>query len=189
NTDGDATFDEKEPEFDEKKHESKVNVSPSTSAQSKQHDDKTKREAKGKSPIESFTEFRNLNEEFEDFSNNSINEVNVVGTLVPTVRQISANSTNTFSVAGPSNVVANPTHGKSSCIDASQLPDNPDMPELEDITYFDDEDDVGAEADFNNLESSITASPIPTTRVHKDHPVTQIIGNLSSATQKRSMTE
>nr|GFA02956.1 hypothetical protein [Tanacetum cinerariifolium] len=31
-------------------------------------------------------------------------------------------------------------------------------------------------------------SPIPTTRVHKDHPVTQIIGDLSSATQTRSMT-
>nr|GFC45266.1 hypothetical protein [Tanacetum cinerariifolium] len=89
---------------------------------------------------------------------------------------------------GPSNAAASPTHGKSSCIDASQLPDDPDMPELEDITYFDDEDDVGAEADSNNLETSITVSPIPTTRFHKDHLVTQIIGDLSSATQTRSMT-
>nr|GEV18883.1 reverse transcriptase domain-containing protein [Tanacetum cinerariifolium] len=31
-------------------------------------------------------------------------------------------------------------------------------------------------------------TPIPTTRVHKDHPVTQIIGDLSSAPQTRSMT-
>nr|GEZ18640.1 putative ribonuclease H-like domain-containing protein [Tanacetum cinerariifolium] len=30
------------------------------------------------------------------------------------------------------------------------------MPELEDITYSDDENNVGAEADFNNLETSIT---------------------------------
>nr|GEZ84658.1 hypothetical protein [Tanacetum cinerariifolium] len=59
--------------------------------------------------------------------------------------------------------------------------------ELEDITYSDDEDDVGAEDDFNNLETSITVNPMPTTRVHKDHPVTQIIGDLSSATQTRSM--
>nr|GFC45813.1 hypothetical protein [Tanacetum cinerariifolium] len=44
NTDGDAAFDEKEPEFDEKKPESEVNFSPSSSAQSKKHDDKTKRE-------------------------------------------------------------------------------------------------------------------------------------------------
>nr|GEX27530.1 hypothetical protein [Tanacetum cinerariifolium] len=62
------------------------------------------------------------------------------------------------------------------------------MPELEDITYFDDEDNVGAEADFNNLETSITVSLILTTRVHKDHPVIQIIGYLSSTTQTRSMT-
>nr|GFC64249.1 hypothetical protein [Tanacetum cinerariifolium] len=54
-----------------------------------------------------------------------------------------------------------------------------------DITYSDDEDDVGAEADINNLETSITVSPIPTTRVHKDHPVSQIIGDLSSTTQTR----
>nr|GFB03155.1 hypothetical protein [Tanacetum cinerariifolium] len=99
NTDGDATFDEKETEFDEKKLESKVNVSPNSSAQSKKHDDKTKKEAKGKSAVESFIGFRNLSTKFEDFSDNSINEVNVVGTLVPTVRQISLNSANTFSAA------------------------------------------------------------------------------------------
>nr|GEX25765.1 ribonuclease H-like domain-containing protein [Tanacetum cinerariifolium] len=44
-----------------------------------------------------------------------------------------------------------------------------------DITYSDDEEAVGAEADFTNLETIITVSPILTTRVHKDHPVTQII--------------
>nr|GEU66227.1 hypothetical protein [Tanacetum cinerariifolium] len=65
---------------------------------------------------------------------------------------------------------------------------DPNMPELEDITYSDDEDDVGAKADFNNLETSIIVSLIPTTRVHKDHLVTQIIGDLSSATQTMSMT-
>nr|GEV71883.1 hypothetical protein [Tanacetum cinerariifolium] len=70
-----------------------------------------------------------------------INEVNVAGTLVPTIGQISPNNNNTFSVDGPSNAAASPTHGKSSCIDASQLPDDREMPELEDITYSDDEDD------------------------------------------------
>nr|GEV66220.1 hypothetical protein [Tanacetum cinerariifolium] len=114
--------------------------------------------------------------------------VNAAGTLVPTVGQISPNNTNTFSVAGPSNAAASPTHRKSSFINASQLPDDPDMPELEEITYSDDEDVAGAEADFNNLKTSITVSPIPTTRVYKDHLVTQIIGDLSSATQTRSMT-
>nr|GEW10790.1 hypothetical protein [Tanacetum cinerariifolium] len=72
-----------------------------------------------------------------------------------------------------------------NAVDASQLSDDLDMPELEDITYS---DDVVAEADFNNLETSIIVSPIPTTRVHKYHPVSQIIGDLSSTTQTRSMT-
>nr|GEU47717.1 hypothetical protein [Tanacetum cinerariifolium] len=188
NTDRDATFDEKEPKFDEKKLESKVNVSPSNSAQSKKQDDKTKREAKGKSPVESFIGYRDLSAEFEDYSEDSINEVNVAGTLVSVVGKNSLNNANTFSAAGPSNAATSPTHGKSSFIDASQLPDDLDMLKLENITYSNNEDDVGAEADFNNLETSITVSPISTTGVHKDNPVTQIIGDISSATQTRSMT-
>nr|GEV99333.1 ribonuclease H-like domain-containing protein [Tanacetum cinerariifolium] len=189
NTNGDAAFDRKELEFNAKKPESKVIVSPSSSAQSRKQDDKTKKEAKVKSPVESFTGYRDLSAEFEDYSDNSINEINAVGTLVLTVGKISPNSTNTFSAAGPLNAVASPTYGKSLFIDASQLPDDPDMPELEDITYSDVEDDVGAEADFNKLETSITVSPIPTLIVHKDHHMTQIIGDLSSTTQTRSMTK
>nr|GEW52830.1 hypothetical protein [Tanacetum cinerariifolium] len=103
-----AAFDGKEHDFDIKKPESKVISFPSSSAQSKDQDNKTKKEAKRK--------------------------------------------------------------------------------RLEDIIYSDDEDVVGAEADFNNLESSIPVSPIPTTIIHKDHLVSQIIGDLSSTTQTRSMT-
>nr|GEY35925.1 hypothetical protein [Tanacetum cinerariifolium] len=103
--------------------------------------------------------------------------------------QISTNNTNTFSAAGPSNTTVSPTHRKSSYMDPSQYPDDPNMPTLEDITYSDDEEDVGAEADFTNLETNITVSPILITRVHKDHPVSQIIGDLSSATQTRCMTK
>nr|GEW68192.1 uncharacterized mitochondrial protein AtMg00810-like [Tanacetum cinerariifolium] len=188
NNDGDAAFDEKESNFDAKKPESEVNVSPSSSAHSRKQDDKTKKETKGKSPVESFTGYSDLSAEFEDCSDKSINEVNAAGTIVPIVGQNSPNNTNTFSAAGPSNAAASPTYGKSSFINASQLPDDPDMPELKDITYPDDEDDVGVEADFNNLETSITVILIPTTRVHKDHLVSQIIGDLSSTTQTRSMT-
>nr|GEV68841.1 copia protein [Tanacetum cinerariifolium] len=106
------------------------------------HDDKTKREAKGKSLVVSSTGYRNLSVEFEDFSDNSINKDNAVVSQVLAVGQISTNSTNTFSDAGPSNAVVSLTHGKSSYVDSSQLPDDPNMPELEDITYSDDEYDV-----------------------------------------------
>nr|GEU47846.1 hypothetical protein [Tanacetum cinerariifolium] len=165
--DAEQAGEDNEPEFEGWKPKSEVHVSPSSSAQSKKHDDKTKREAKGKSPVESSTGYRNLSAEFEDFSDNNINEDNAVGSLVPAV---------------------GPTHGKSSYMDSSQLPDDPNIPELEDIIYSDDEDNVGAEVDFNNLETTITISPIPTTRSHKDHHVTKIIGDFSSATQIRSMT-
>nr|GEZ39726.1 ribonuclease H-like domain-containing protein [Tanacetum cinerariifolium] len=186
--DDDATFKVKEPEFKVKKHESAVHVSPSNSSKTKEHDDKTTREAKGKSLVELSTRFRKLNEEFKDFFDNNINEVNTTSYPVPAVGQISTNSTNTFSVAGPYNTAVSPTFGKSSYVDTSQYHDDPNMPDLEDITYSDDEEDVGAEADFSNLETNITISLIPTTRVHKDHPVTQIIGDLSLATQTKSMT-
>ncbi|GJT13768.1 putative reverse transcriptase, RNA-dependent DNA polymerase, partial [Tanacetum coccineum] len=50
-----------------------------------------------------------------------------------------------------------------------------------------DDEDVGAEADLNNLETTMNVGPIPTTRIHKDHPKDQIIGDINSATQTRSM--
>nr|GFC91082.1 retrovirus-related Pol polyprotein from transposon TNT 1-94 [Tanacetum cinerariifolium] len=125
NYNGDAAFDGKEHDFDAKKPESEVNVSQSSSAQSRKQDDKTKNKAKGKSHVESFTGYRDLSAEFEDCSDNIINKVNAAGTLGPTVEQVSLNNTNTFSAAGPSNADASPTYGKSSFIDASQLPDNP----------------------------------------------------------------
>nr|GEW41042.1 putative reverse transcriptase domain-containing protein [Tanacetum cinerariifolium] len=104
-------------------------------------------------------------QEFEECNNNSSNGVNAASSLVSTTGQNSINSTNVFSVAGPSNAA---------------------MPNLEDLSHYAD-DDVGVEADINNLESIISVSPIPTTRIHIDHPTSQIIVDLSSATQTRSM--
>ncbi|GJX98090.1 putative ribonuclease H-like domain-containing protein [Tanacetum coccineum] len=73
-----------------------------------------------------------------------------------------------------------------------ELPFDPNMPALEDYSIFDysnnDEDD-GAEADMNNLDTTIQVSPIPTTRIHKDHPLDQVIGDLQSATQTRKMSK
>nr|GFD18435.1 hypothetical protein [Tanacetum cinerariifolium] len=67
--------------------------------------------------------------------------------------------TNDFSAAGPLNAA---------------------MSNLEDLSH--NTDDVGAEVDINNMESIIPVNPIPTTRIHKDHPTSQIIGDLSSTT-------
>nr|GEY78237.1 putative ribonuclease H-like domain-containing protein [Tanacetum cinerariifolium] len=67
-----------------------------------------------------------------------------------------------------------------------------DTADLQDIRIFSDayDDEVeGAMADFNNLELAIVVSPIPTTRIHKDHPKEQIIGDPFSAHQTRRMTK
>ncbi|GJU18739.1 putative ribonuclease H-like domain-containing protein, partial [Tanacetum coccineum] len=44
-------------------------------------------------------------------------------------------------------------------------------------------------ADINNLDTTIQVSPILTTRIHKDHPLDQVIGDLQSATQTRKMSK
>nr|GEV91190.1 putative ribonuclease H-like domain-containing protein [Tanacetum cinerariifolium] len=74
NNDRDDAFDGKEPDFDAKKLESEVNVSPSSSAQSRKQDDKTKKEAKGKSHVESFTGYRDLKLENITYSDDEDNE-------------------------------------------------------------------------------------------------------------------
>ncbi|GJY76616.1 hypothetical protein Tco_0481732 [Tanacetum coccineum] len=48
-----------------------------------------------------------------------------------------------------------------------------------------DDDEVGAEADFNNMDNTIDVSPIPTLKIHKDHPKGQILGDPTSAVQTR----
>ncbi|GJV76609.1 putative ribonuclease H-like domain-containing protein [Tanacetum coccineum] len=54
------------------------------------------------------------------------------------------------------------------------------------------EDDVVDEnimdADMTNLDSHIPVRPIPTTRIHKDHPLSQIIGDIMTPPQTRRMT-
>ncbi|GKA72687.1 putative ribonuclease H-like domain-containing protein [Tanacetum coccineum] len=53
--------------------------------------------------------------------------------------------------------------------------------------YYDE--DVGVEADLNNLETTINVSHIPTTRIDKDHPKDQIIRDFNSSIQTRRMTK
>nr|GEX26394.1 retrotransposon protein, putative, Ty3-gypsy subclass [Tanacetum cinerariifolium] len=47
----------------------------------------------------------------------------------------------------------------------------------------------GVEADVSNLETTITASPTPTLRIHKDHPKSQIIGLVDTPIQTRNKSK
>nr|GEV14669.1 retrovirus-related Pol polyprotein from transposon TNT 1-94 [Tanacetum cinerariifolium] len=71
-----------------------------------------------------------------------------------------------------------------------KLPFDPKMHALEDDSIFDftsDDEDDGAVADINNLDTTTQVSPILTTRIHKDYSLDQVIGDLQSATQTRKM--
>ncbi|GJZ95829.1 ribonuclease H-like domain-containing protein [Tanacetum coccineum] len=111
---------------------------------------------------------------------------------------VSAASTSTGANADESSFVY---LGGNIPIDASTLPNadlpiDPNMPALEDASdtlpndgifngAYDDDEDVGAVANFNNMDNTIAVSPIPTLRIHKDHPKGQILGDPTSAVQTR----
>nr|GFA57124.1 hypothetical protein [Tanacetum cinerariifolium] len=143
-----------------------------------------------KSHVDLYTGVRDLRDEFEEIYVNSTNRVNAASVPVIAVGPNSTNSTNSFKATSFSDNAVSlncEISGKSSFVDPSQYLDDPDIHALEDIVYSDDEEDVGTEADFSNLETHISVSPIPTTRVHKDYTVTQIIGDLTLAPQTKSM--
>nr|GFB52062.1 hypothetical protein [Tanacetum cinerariifolium] len=50
-------------------------------------------------------------------------------------------------------------------------------------------DSDGVEADVSNMETTITASPTPTLRIHKDHPKSQIIGPVDTPIQIRNKSK
>ncbi|GJS73970.1 putative ribonuclease H-like domain-containing protein [Tanacetum coccineum] len=72
------------------------------------------------------------------------------------------------------------------------------LPPVSNVTLMDDteffgnaydDEDVGADADLKNLETTINVSHISTTRIYKDHPKDQIIGDFNSAIQTKRMTK
>ncbi|GJT30765.1 putative ribonuclease H-like domain-containing protein [Tanacetum coccineum] len=112
-----------------------------------------------------------------------------------------ANNTNRDSTASLSvsttglsinTVSENINTGSPNINTTSPIPNDSSMQSLEHTSIFDDAYDdreVGAEADLNNLETTMNVSPIPTTRIHKDHPKDQIIEDINSTTQTRRMTK
>nr|GEW42335.1 hypothetical protein [Tanacetum cinerariifolium] len=99
------------------------------------------------------------------------------------------NSVNTVST--PVNVASSKfiNVDSSTWVNATEYPDNPNMPNWEDIGFSENEVVFGAEVDITNLNTHIPVSPIPTTRIHKDHLLEQIIRDIHSTPQTRRMTK
>ncbi|GKF06083.1 hypothetical protein Tco_0036751, partial [Tanacetum coccineum] len=112
-----------------------------------------------------------------------------------------ANNTNRDSTASLSVSTARPSIntvseniniGSPNISTASPISNGSSMQSLENTGIFDDAYDdreVGAEADLNNLETTMDVSHIPTTRINKDHPKDQIIRDINLATQTRRMAK
>nr|GFB86743.1 hypothetical protein [Tanacetum cinerariifolium] len=56
-----------------------------------------------------------------------------------------------------------------------------DSPEL----FTSSDEAIGVEADVSNMKTTISTSPTPTLRIHKDHPKSQIIGHVDTPIQTR----
>ncbi|GJZ72207.1 putative ribonuclease H-like domain-containing protein [Tanacetum coccineum] len=104
-------------------------------------------------------------------------------------KDVDVNSTNSISTVSSS---VNTAGIEDNAIDENIVygcADDPNMHELEEIGRFSDAEDDISEADMNNLDTYFQVSPIPTTRVHKDHPIEQIIRDLNLTLQTRRMTK
>ncbi|GKA76410.1 putative ribonuclease H-like domain-containing protein, partial [Tanacetum coccineum] len=55
------------------------------------------------------------------------------------------------------------------------------------VEFFCDEDEL--EVYLGNITNSYTVPPTPNTRIHKDHPITNVIGDVKSSVQTRRMTK
>ncbi|GKB58405.1 putative ribonuclease H-like domain-containing protein [Tanacetum coccineum] len=128
--------------------------------------------ASGKDSEVPSTEDQRVNQEL-DASINSTNNINAASD--------GKNTNNVNDAVTEVNVVDPKT--------SIELPNDLNMPELEDIVYSDNDEDVGVEADMNNFDAFMPVSHIPTIRIHKDHSVEQIIIDLNSAPQIRRMTK
>ncbi|GJV40888.1 putative ribonuclease H-like domain-containing protein [Tanacetum coccineum] len=99
-------------------------------------------------------------------------------------KEDNVNSTNNV------NTVSSTVNAAGTNKDNAELLVDLNMPALEDYSIFDlssDDQDNDVEADMNNLNTTIQVSPNPTTRIHKDHPLDQVIGDFQPDTQTRNM--
>nr|GEV59380.1 ribonuclease H-like domain-containing protein [Tanacetum cinerariifolium] len=120
-------------------------------------------------------EIQEKNECNDQEKEDNVNSTNNVNTVSSTVNTANTNRINAV--------------GKNISI---ELQFDLNMPALEDVSTFDfskDNKDDGAVAHMNNLDTTIQVSPIPTTKIHKYHPLDQVIGDLQSATQTRKMSK
>ncbi|GJX93295.1 putative ribonuclease H-like domain-containing protein [Tanacetum coccineum] len=122
---------------------------------------------------------RLLQQEKQTENPNSTNSINTVSTPVSTARPSFTNDdpSSPVNTAKASNAFEEHLFERFSPLkNAFTLPPVSNVTLMDDTGIFGnafDDEDVGADADLNNLETTMKVSPIPTTRIDKDRPKDQ----------------
>ncbi|GKE89747.1 hypothetical protein Tco_1567222, partial [Tanacetum coccineum] len=137
----------------------------------------------GKDKQDSRSEFeRLLQQEKHTGHLNSIKSINNVSTPVSTAELSSTNDASSSPINAAKTSEEHVFEQFSPFKNSFTLPDVPNVSPMDDNTIIFagayDDDDVGGQADLNNLETTMNASSIPITRINKDHPIELIIGDL-----------
>ncbi|GJZ57440.1 putative ribonuclease H-like domain-containing protein, partial [Tanacetum coccineum] len=135
---------------------------------------------------------RLLQQEKQTIHPNSTNSINTISTPVSIAGPSFTNDASSSPVNAARTSDEHLFEQFSPFKNAFTLPDVPNVFSIDDTGIFGnayDDEDVGAAADLNNLETTMNVSHIPTTRIDKDHPKDQIIGDFNSAIQTRRMTK
>ncbi|GKB91975.1 putative ribonuclease H-like domain-containing protein, partial [Tanacetum coccineum] len=120
---------------------------------------------------------RLLHQEKQIVHPNNTSSINTVSTPVSTAGPSFTNDAPSSPVNAASTSKEHLFEQFSPFKNAFTLPDVLNMFSINDTGIFGnafDDEDVGAAADLNNLETTMNVSPIPITRIDKDHPKDQI---------------
>nr|GEU91460.1 hypothetical protein [Tanacetum cinerariifolium] len=128
-------------------------------------------------------------EEKKDAEDPKNADTKVPSTEEPRVSQekdANVNSTNNINIVSPTD---NADGIKDNIVDENIVYGCADMPALEEIGRFSNAENDDSGADINNLDTYFQVSPISTTRIHKDHLLNHVIGDVQSAIQTKNMSK
>nr|GEV82187.1 retrovirus-related Pol polyprotein from transposon TNT 1-94 [Tanacetum cinerariifolium] len=131
-------------------------------------------------------------EEKKDAKDLGNKDSEVPSTKEPRVNQENnenVNSTNNINTVSPTD---NAAGIENNAVDENIVygcADDPNMPDLEGIGRFSDVENDYSGAEMNNFDTYFQVSPVPTTRIHKDHTLEQVIRDLHLAPQTRRMSK
>ncbi|GKA40766.1 putative ribonuclease H-like domain-containing protein [Tanacetum coccineum] len=156
-----------------------LHTSSNVPSNSEKNESSPKDDAGKKNEVKDSAKEGDMNGPREATNTDSINRLNTVSSPVNTV-------SSSFTTVDPGRAKEQ-RHEYESLFDPF-MPDLEDFVDLQDTGIFGsayDDEYVGVEADLSNLETNMSVSPIPTTKIHKDHPKAQIIREVDSAMEPK----